>query len=73
MKDMTGLEVAVASAPPWADAAVARAPLPWRLALCNEVLAPQPFDAQCRLARSMGYDGLELAPYTVHEAPERMT
>lgn len=46
---------------------------PWRLSLCNEVLAPQPFEAQCRLARAMGYEGLEVAPYTVHEAPDRMT
>lgn len=45
----------------------------WRLSLCNEVLAPLPFEAQCRWARELGYQGLEVAPYTVHEAPERMT
>ena len=44
-----------------------------RWALCNEVLASLPFEAQCRLARALGYHGLEIAPYTVHEAPERMS
>ena len=36
-----------------------------KLALCNEVLAPLDFAAQCALARTLGYEGLELAPYTV--------
>jgi len=44
-----------------------------KLALCNEVLAPLPFDAQCRMARALGYDGLEVAPYTVCEDPQAMT
>jgi D-psicose/D-tagatose/L-ribulose 3-epimerase len=41
-----------------------------RLALCNEVLSPLSFEAQCRMARALGYSGLELAPYTVAEQPE---
>ncbi len=36
-----------------------------KLALCNEVLAPMAFDAQCRLIAQLGYDGIELAPFTV--------
>ena len=44
-----------------------------KLALCNEVLAPLPFEAQCRMARALGYAGLEVAPYTVCEDPQTMT
>ena len=44
-----------------------------KLALCNEVLAPMPFEAQCRMARALGYAGLEVAPYTVCEDPQTMT
>lgn len=43
-----------------------------KLALCNEVLQPMPFAAQCDYAARLGYDGLELAPFTVSEAPHRM-
>ena len=44
-----------------------------KLALCNEVLAPMPFEAQCRMARALGYAGLEVAPYTVCADPAAMT
>ncbi len=44
-----------------------------KLALCNEVLAPLSFEQQCVLARHMGYEGLELAPFTVSDEPESMT
>ena len=40
-----------------------------RLALCNEVLGSTPFDAQCVLAAQLGYDGLEVAPFTLGDAP----
>jgi sugar phosphate isomerase/epimerase len=40
-----------------------------RLALCNEVLAALPLDRQCAYAAALGYDGLEIAPYTLFEAP----
>jgi sugar phosphate isomerase/epimerase len=36
-----------------------------RIALCNEVLAGLPFEAQARLAAALGYDGLEVAPFTL--------
>ena len=39
-----------------------------RIALCNEVIAPMPFPAQCEYAAKLGYDGLEIAPYTLSEA-----
>jgi D-psicose/D-tagatose/L-ribulose 3-epimerase len=41
-----------------------------KLALCNEVLAGLPFEEQCRLAAQLGYDGLEIAPFTLAESPE---
>lgn len=44
-----------------------------KLSLCNEVLAPLPFAEQCRVARALGYAGLEVAPYTVCDDPEAMT
>ena len=40
-----------------------------RLALCNEVLAPMPFDAQCAYARALGYAALEVAPFTLADDP----
>ena len=44
-----------------------------RLALCNEVVRALRFAAQCDLAAALGYDGIELAPFTVSEEPERLT
>jgi D-psicose/D-tagatose/L-ribulose 3-epimerase len=41
-----------------------------RFALCNEVLAPLPFTRQCALAATLGYDGLEIAPFTLSESPQ---
>jgi len=40
-----------------------------RIALCNEVLMPMPFARQCEYAAALGYEGLELAPYTVSSEP----
>jgi sugar phosphate isomerase/epimerase len=38
--------------------------------LCNEVVAELPFERQCALAAALGYDGIELAPFTLDsEAP----
>lgn len=36
-----------------------------KLALCNEVLRHLPFAEQCRLAAALGYNGLEIAPFTL--------
>jgi D-psicose/D-tagatose/L-ribulose 3-epimerase len=44
-----------------------------RFALCNEVLQPLPFPQQCKLAADLGYDGLELAPFTLADDPTRLT
>jgi D-psicose/D-tagatose/L-ribulose 3-epimerase len=43
------------------------------LALCNEVLGPLPFAAQCDLAARLGCDALEVAPYTLGVEPHRLT
>jgi D-psicose/D-tagatose/L-ribulose 3-epimerase len=44
-----------------------------RLALCNEVLAPWPFERQCEYAAALGYHGLEVAPYTLQADPLQIT
>jgi D-psicose/D-tagatose/L-ribulose 3-epimerase len=43
-----------------------------RIALCNEVIAPMPYPQQCEYAAKLGYDGLEVAPYTLSEEPHQM-
>ena len=43
-----------------------------KIALCNEVLQPMPFVRQCEFAAALGYDGLELAPFTLSDAPHLM-
>src|ERR1700687_5466085 len=44
-----------------------------RIALCNEVLAGMPLERQCEYAARLGYDGLEIAPFTLHASPEKIT
>lgn len=43
-----------------------------KIALCNEVVASMPFERQCEFAAALGYDGLEVAPFTLGEAPHMM-
>jgi D-psicose/D-tagatose/L-ribulose 3-epimerase len=43
-----------------------------RISLCNEVIGGIPFAAQCELAALLGYDGLEIAPFTLGEEPHRL-
>ncbi len=40
-----------------------------KFALCNEVLHPLPFGQQCKIAAALGYDGLEVAPFTLAADP----
>jgi D-psicose/D-tagatose/L-ribulose 3-epimerase len=40
-----------------------------RLALCNEVIAGMEFARQCEFAATLGYDGLEVAPFTLADEP----
>ena len=44
-----------------------------RIALCNEVLAGMALEQQCATAAALGYDGLEIAPFTLSDAPEKIT
>jgi D-psicose/D-tagatose/L-ribulose 3-epimerase len=44
-----------------------------QFALCNEVLQPLPFREQCALAAAQGYDGLEVAPFTLAADPQQIT
>ncbi|HEX6722588.1 MAG TPA: sugar phosphate isomerase/epimerase family protein [Burkholderiaceae bacterium] len=44
-----------------------------RLALCNEVLAPWPFERQCEYTAALGYHGLEVAPYALQADPLQIT
>ena len=46
---------------------------PMKISLCNEVLADLSLERQCEVAAALGYDGLEVAPFTLAEAPERIT
>ena len=43
-----------------------------KLSLCNEVLGGLPLEAQCELAARLGYDGLEIAPFTLAETLDRV-
>ena len=43
-----------------------------KFALCNEVLQPLPFAKQCELAAALGYDGLEVAPFTLAPDPTEL-
>ena len=40
-----------------------------KFALCNEVLQPLPFERQCAVAAALGYDGVEVAPFTLADDP----
>ncbi len=43
-----------------------------RISLCNEVIASMPFERQCAFARGVGYDGIEIAPFTLADDPTRL-
>jgi sugar phosphate isomerase/epimerase len=43
-----------------------------KFSLCNEVLATLPLERQCEYAAQLGYDGLEIAPFTLGDAPHRL-
>ena len=44
-----------------------------RLSLCNEVIRELDFERQCALAATLGYAGLEIAPFTLAEDPTRLS
>lgn len=49
--------------------AVRAAARPFAIALCNEALREHPFEAQCEFAAALGYDALEVAPFTLSDDP----
>jgi sugar phosphate isomerase/epimerase len=44
----------------------------FRIALCNEVVRDLGFAEQCAFAAACGYDGVEVAPFTLSEAPHTL-
>jgi len=44
-----------------------------RIALCNEVPTGMPLERQCEYAARLGYDGLEIAPFTLSYTPEQIS
>ena len=40
-----------------------------RISLCNEVLGELSFERQCAMAAALGYDGIEVAPFTLGTEP----
>ena len=44
-----------------------------RVALCNEVLRERGFAEQCAYAAALGYDALEVAPFTLADDPLQLT
>jgi sugar phosphate isomerase/epimerase len=38
-----------------------------KYALCNEMFGDLPFDQVCATARQLGYTGIEIAPFTLHD------
>jgi sugar phosphate isomerase/epimerase len=44
-----------------------------RISLCNEVIRELAIERQFEFARKVGYDGLEIAPFTLGEEPHRLS
>jgi D-psicose/D-tagatose/L-ribulose 3-epimerase len=44
----------------------------FRFSTCNEVFGETPFAATCATTKGIGYDGVEIAPFTLAEDPARI-
>ena len=44
-----------------------------KISLCNEVIRELPFARQCELIKQLGYDGIEIAPFTLDQNPHRLS
>jgi sugar phosphate isomerase/epimerase len=44
-------------------------PVPYRFAICNELFRDTPLVQVCKEVRKLGYEGLELAPFTLGDDP----
>ena len=45
----------------------------FKQAICNEVYEKRPLAEVCRSIRRIGYDGIEIAPFTLAEKPSDIT
>ncbi len=43
-----------------------------KISLCNEVIATLSFEEQCKFIRATGYDGIEIAPFTLGDEPHKL-
>ena len=43
-----------------------------RFAICNELFEGWPWERVCDFARSLGYEGLEVAPFTLADGAEQL-
>ncbi|MGA2600267.1 MAG: sugar phosphate isomerase/epimerase family protein [Bryobacteraceae bacterium] len=48
-------------------------PAKFRQAICNEVYEKRPLQDVCKSIREIGYDGIEIAPFTLAEEPLQIT
>lgn len=44
-----------------------------KISLCNEVIATLSFEEQCKFIRATGYDGIEIAPFTLGDEPHKLS
>jgi D-psicose/D-tagatose/L-ribulose 3-epimerase len=47
--------------------------VPFRFSVCNEVFEKTPFAESCAAIRKYGYDGIEIAPFTLAEQPSNIS
>lgn len=47
--------------------------VPFHFAICNELFQQLPFDRACREVKQLGYEGLEIAPFTLAADPAALT
>jgi len=48
-------------------------PFEFHHAICNEIYEQRPFEEVCRSIRTIGYTGIEIAPFTLAERPSEIT
>jgi sugar phosphate isomerase/epimerase len=46
---------------------------PFRFSVCNEIFKAVPFRDACRQIKALGYEGIEIAPFTLAESPDTVS